>query len=166
LGSSSLWDISVAHARKGISDDWINYYDGSPGVTSQSDDNMVTGTGKTCQLCHELASGGGSWNGYGWELRTLINGGMTNEQAFAAAEAENSDGDPDQPPILPNGWSNLQEITYDAQPGWTSGSKNYIYDSGGLADSVTAPSVTPLDPELTVPVQPTTWGSIKRLYNQ
>jgi len=63
------------------------------------------------------------WIGHQAETRR----GRTNAEAFADIEAANSDGDNSLPP---SGWSNLLEIQYNGQPGWTYGMNN-MYDGNG-----------------------------------
>lgn len=155
-----------AHAFNSIATAWTAYYDGSPGVSSQSLATMVAATTKNCQLCHESPSGGGSWNGYGWAIKQRLDAGRTNNEAFADIEAANSDGDASLPP---GGWSNLLEIQYNGQPGWTYGD-NPMYDgNGSMMGMATCPSGIAqfeIDPSPTVPVTATTWGRIKRLYGE
>src|SRR3990172_8915392 len=84
---------TVASARQSMANDWIAYYDGSPGPNSLSDNNLITATGDVCQLCHRDAAGKEPWNGYGWALWDRINiwGDSSNQQAFANVQALNSD---------------------------------------------------------------------------
>lgn len=89
--------------------------------TSLSDDNVLNGTGVTCQLCHATTAGGDNWNSYGWSMRLLVVGGATFEQAMVAVEGQNADGDP-------TGASNLAEIMAGSQPGWTPGPNNTTYE--------------------------------------
>jgi len=156
-----------AQAFNSIATAWTAYYDGSPGVTSQSLANMVAATTKNCQLCHESSNGGGSWNSYGSALVQRIAAGRTNNEAFADVEAANSDGDSSLPP---GGWSNLLEIQYNGQPGWTYGSSNNIYDNNGAITGTASPpsglTQYQIDPNPSVPVNATTWGRLKRLYGE
>ena len=81
---------------------------------STSDNNA------SCNICH--SSGGGSdLNGYGKDWAAQHNAGMTPAAAFQAVESVNSDNDP-------TGSTNLAEITANAQPGWTPGANNTLYD--------------------------------------
>jgi len=158
--------VPPAHAFGSIATSWSAYYDGSPGVTSQSLANMVAATSKSCQLCHESSSGGASWNGYGWAIKQRLDAGRTNAQAFADIEAANSDGDASLPP---GGWSNLLEIQYAGQPGWTYGSNNIYDNNGAITGTATPPSGLSqfeIDPNPSVPVTATTWGRVKRLYSE
>ena len=91
-----------------------------PGSFSLS--NVQTGTGKTCQLCHESSSGGDGYNAYGWALKIEIDGGSSTAAALATVEASDSDGDGD---------SNIDEINASTQPGWTPGNNNTIFFDGG-----------------------------------
>ena len=92
---------------------WLNAY-----PSSFSHDNVLNGTGDSCQLCHETQNGGDGWNGYGWELKENFNILGDQDLAMAASEAVDSDGD---------GTSNIDEIDADTQPGWTPGPNNTIY---------------------------------------
>ncbi|HYO43596.1 MAG TPA: hypothetical protein VES19_10405, partial [Candidatus Limnocylindrales bacterium] len=78
-------------------------------------------TNADCLLCHGPA-GEDTWNAYGQAIR---NAG-TNAAAINAAAGANSDGDP-------GGLTNLAEINANAQPGWTVGNTNTIYDINGVA---------------------------------
>jgi hypothetical protein len=74
-----------------------------------------------CNVCH--SSGGGSdLNGYGaaWAMRH--NAGRTVTQAFVDIEGDNSDG---------SSVNNISEITANAQPGWSPGATNTLYDLSG-----------------------------------
>jgi hypothetical protein len=89
--------------------------------SSLTDDNVVNGTGKNCQLCHASSSGGDNFNGYGWRLQQNIGSGLA--AAIAAAESHDSDLD------VAGGFTNLAEINADTQPGWTTGANNTVYSS-------------------------------------
>lgn len=117
----------VAQARGTYYDAWNNIY-----PASQSDDNVINGTGKSCQFCHEASSGGDGWNAYGWKVRMGLNAGLTINNAIAAAEGDNSDFDP-------TASSNLTEITSNTQPGWTSGPNNTIYYKSGSTGTGQSP---------------------------
>ena len=108
----------TASGEKKYYTDWDNAY-----PTSSADDNVINGTGKSCQLCHRDVGGDEPFNGYGWKMRELINSGMSVPQAIAGAESFDSDG---------NGDSNLTEIQADTQPGWTPGGNNTIYFKSGF----------------------------------
>jgi hypothetical protein len=92
--------------------------------SSLSDDNVINGTGKVCQLCHDSSSGGGSWMGYGWDMREQLNAGASVADAILAIGLYNSDVDPDAS-------DNSTEINADTQPGWTTGANNTIYFKDG-----------------------------------
>ena len=71
-----------------------------------------------CNVCH--SSGGGTpLNSYGaaWAIR--LNAGRTVTQAFIDIEGDNSDG---------SSVNNISEITANAQPGWSPGATNTLYD--------------------------------------
>lgn len=94
---------------------WTSYYSNSNSLS-----NIASGTGKSCQFCHNSFNGGDGWNGYGWGVRQKLLSGMTNEAAFAAVESYNSDNDPAL-------FANIAEVNSNSQPGWTPGSGNRIY---------------------------------------
>lgn len=100
---------------------------------SLADDNVINGTGKVCQLCHETSSGGGSWQGYGWIMREQLNAGSSLAEAILAIELSDSDLDS-------TASDNLTEINANTQPGWTSGANNAIYFKDG---NVTTGQVPP-----------------------
>jgi hypothetical protein len=86
----------------------------------------------SCQTCHGDSTS--TWNEYGWGL-------LQNGQDFAALEDDTS--------INSSGLTTmLEEILASTQPGWTVGSNNNLYDSGGLiTTTATAPAgIDPLDP--------------------
>lgn len=122
---------------------------------SLSDDNVVNGTTKTCQLCHESSSGGDGWNGYGWQIRLGLDAGKTLDNAILDAEPFNSDAGTD-------GSLNLAEINGNTQPGWTTGS-NTIYYKNSSPAAVSPPSgIGDLDPASTAVAErnlpPTRYG--------
>jgi hypothetical protein len=90
--------------------------------SSATDDNVINGTGASCQVCHRDSTGGEPWNPYGWRLRELLSSGLTIDEALAAAEPLDSDG---------NGDTNLVEIQSDTQPAWTPGPNNTIFFADG-----------------------------------
>ncbi len=108
-----------AHATNGIFSTWKSKY-----PTSTSDDNVVTGTGTGCALCHVSSSGGGNYNAYGYKLRELIQAGNTSTNAITLAATFNSDADP-------TASNNLDEISANSQPGWTKGATNTTYNNSG-----------------------------------
>jgi hypothetical protein len=79
-----------ALARTPIMNDWVAFYSPCQPLVSAS-----------CTACH---MNGTDFNPYGADLRTAIDGGMTNEEAFFDIEGDDSDGD---------GYSNGQEIVVD-----------------------------------------------------
>lgn len=116
---------------------WSNLYPNSPSL-----DHVFDGTGTSCQLCHRDTGGGDPWNSYGWAIKQLTDGGETETNAMMMVEAANSDGDA-------GGFSNLDEITSGAQPGWTVGPNNTIhFDDGSTATGQMPPAgiLLPLDP--------------------
>jgi hypothetical protein len=128
-----------AQAFSGYPGVWASAYPGS-----QTDDNLIAGTGTACQLCHANSFGAQPWNGYGWAIRQQLEAGATITEAIAAVEGANSDLDP-------GGASNLSEIVAGTQPGWTPGPNNTLFFSAGS----TTPSQEPpaaiagdLDPPL------------------
>lgn len=126
--------IDPAQARSSFFTTWDNMY-----PNSQSDDVLINATGRNCQLCHESSSGGGTWNGYGWDMKVWLDSGLTIDQAITAIESTNSDLDS-------AGSTNLEEINAGSQPGWTIGD-NLIYDKNGGSFLVPPPAgVAPLDP--------------------
>jgi len=89
---------------------------------SQTDDNVINGTGKSCQLCHADDTGNEPWNAYGWEIRGLMQSGSTLSQAINAIGGVDSDG---------SGFSSNAEIGSDTQPGWRPGPVNTLYFKNG-----------------------------------
>ncbi len=79
-----------------------------------------SGNNASCNLCH--SSGGGTdLNGYGKDFAVAMSTATSVVNALRAIEALNSDGDP-------TAGSNLAEINASAQPGWTPGPHNTLYD--------------------------------------
>ena len=117
LASCILLSLPLnAQAFRPIMDDWQAYYSVcQPLVTLD------------CNACH---MNGFDYNPYGDDLKTLIDGGMTNEEAFVAAEALDSDGggatngqeivvactapgNPGDDPVVPNDttvWSQIKAL--------------------------------------------------------
>ena len=114
---------STAMAFSSIARLWTTQYPSSTAYANAS-----------CLLCHGTTGGAvdtSTWNPYGWAIRQ----GGANAAAIVAAEGANSDGDP-------GGASNLTEIQANAQPGWTVGSSNIVYDiDGNTTTGVPAPAV-------------------------
>ena len=120
-----LPDPTTAAVRPTYPSAWMAAYPGSFSL-----DNVATGTGAACQLCHHSNTGGEPWNAYGWAVKAEIDGGSNITAALAAVEALDSDG---------NGDSNLEEITASTQPGWTEGANNSIF----FKDGSTTPGLSP-----------------------
>jgi len=148
LAITSLSISMPVAAFNGILSDWQARY----GAISASGDNA------NCQLCHESATGGGSWNAYGWDIRLARenvaacdiggNGSVSNEEAFFCVEPLNSDGDG-------SGYTNLDEIGVSTQPGWTNGANNTIFsDTGTLTGQLPPDDIGALDPDGTEPPPP------------
>ena len=106
-----------------------------PGILSSFNSTYTTSStaiNGSCQTCHGDSTS--TWNEYGWGL-------LQNGQDFAALEDDTS--------INSSGLTSmLEEILASTQPGWTVGSNNNLYDSGGLiTTTATAPAgIGPLDP--------------------
>ena len=125
LLTSSLvwWNMGAApqevFAFGNFLSEWSNVYPNS------------TSNGVSCQLCHQNGSGGNGWNPYGWNLRQQIKDeGLSIIEAIQAIEEMDSDG---------NGQTNLEEITGNAQPGWTTGAVNTIYFRDGTTATEQSP---------------------------
>jgi hypothetical protein len=101
---------ATVFAFNSIGNSWSTIYPGS-----------VSRTNAGCLLCHGPA-GEDTWNSYGQAIKT----GGADAAAISAAAGLNSDGDP-------GGLTNLAEINANAQPGWTVGNTNTIYDINGNA---------------------------------
>ena len=82
-------------------------------------------TNASCNLCHS-AGGGTNLNGYGKDFAIAAGSATSIAAALHAIESLNSDGDPTSA-------SNIAEITAGAQPGWTPGPHNTLYDLFSLA---------------------------------
>ena len=119
LGLLALALASPASAKSSYGGVWSGLY-----PNSLSDDNVVMGTGTSCQLCHSEVNGGDGYNGYGWDMRTFMQGGASISDAILMSEGLDSDADP-------TGSTNLVEIQSDTQPGWTDGNNNTIYFKDG-----------------------------------
>jgi hypothetical protein len=109
----------TAMATSGLLRTWQGIYSGS-----LSDDNVINGTGRGCQLCHQAVNGGNNWNVYGWDMKLQLDAGRSDSAAILDIEAIDSDLDS-------TGSTNLEEITADTQPGWTDGPNNTIYFANG-----------------------------------
>ena len=86
-----------ASAKNPYRSDFFGYYPTADGTTIAE----IDGT-RHCGVCHFDFNGGGPRNPYGFQIETARNNGLTNEQAFAAIEDDDTDGD---------GFTNLAEIT-------------------------------------------------------
>ena len=129
-GAGSAW------AKGTFESSWRSQY-----PTSLSADNVIAGTGKVCQLCHQAANGGDGWNGYGWDMKQQLDAGLSVDAALAAIEALDSDTD------VNGGTANIDEINADSQPGWTDGENNAIYFKDGTIVLELAPGgIANLDP--------------------
>ncbi len=109
LGSAS----ALAHSSYLAT--WQSAYPGS-----STDDNVISGTGSSCQLCHFNTGGGANYNPYGWRIHLNIQSGQTVLNAILNAAPLNSDLDP-------TAATNRVEITLNTQPGWTPGPNNTEY---------------------------------------
>lgn len=129
-----------AYAFPGILAEWNARY----GAAS-------TSGAAACQLCHTSASGGPSWNSYGWAVNLAredvtcdadASGVVSDAEAFACVELLESDGDP-------AGVDNGSEIGLGTQPGWTEGPNNTIHDYviGATPNQLPPADLGPLDPD-------------------
>jgi len=105
----------AASAWPGILIEWQNIYPGS-----LTDDNVIAGSITGCQVCHVNNSGSEPWNGYGWEIRRLMQSGLSTHDAIIKAELWDSEDNP-------SSWANLTEVNGNTQPGWTPGNNNTWY---------------------------------------
>lgn len=106
-------------AESGFLNTWQSIY-----PTSLSDNNVIAGTGFSCQLCHRDVFGGNNFNAYGWRIRQFKNAGQSTSNAIISAGALDSDADP-------TGSTNAVEIAANTQPGWTDGPHNTTYTGSG-----------------------------------
>ncbi len=129
--SGTILTLALSSSAQAKSSYYYAFQSAYPG--SSTGTNVVSGMGSSCVLCHGPATTN-DFNGYGWKLRNLMNGGMNIGQAITAAETFDSDGDP-------GGFSNLDEINSDTQPGWTVGANNTIYhENGGTTTNQSPPA--------------------------
>ncbi len=117
----------------------------------------TTGTKASCNLCHS-SGGGTNLNAYGKDWAAQHNNGLAVKAAYQAIETMNSDADP-------GGATNLAEITASAQPGWTAGAHNTLYDMFTLAPAASnqsPPAITGnlLDPATAAANQPPVLAAI------
>ncbi len=118
---------AVVLAQSGYVSTWSATY---PSSTTET-----TSGRNGCQVCHGPTNG--TLNAYGAAVFSAP-GGPT-------AEGVNSDGDP-------GGYTNLAEINAGAQPGWTVGNNNTLYD---VADGTTVVSTGNAPPAtITGPIDP------------
>jgi len=109
LIATLLLSVQSVHARAQYFGFWTERY-------ASSDSSEAV-----CQVCHQQASGGNGWNEYGWTIRNLLANQTSVSQfvlngALAAVESTPSG----------SGFSFLQEIELNAQPGWRVGNLNVI----------------------------------------
>jgi predicted CXXCH cytochrome family protein len=143
--ATGLGDPEIAHARNNFYATWDSAY-----PASISDDNVITGTGTNCAICHSASGGGNPWNAYGWDMRVETKAGSSTAVALANIEGLDSDGD---------GVSNIDEINAGTQPGWTNGNNN-IFFFKNLSTTLNQPPPSPailgdLDALAGVPGAPT-----------
>lgn len=100
-----------------------------------------TSDAASCDLCHGTSTS--NLNAYGQDLCEAFNGSVPadSKAALLAIEGLDSDG---------NGDSNLVEIDAGAQPGWTTGPVNQIYDTNVAAGC--EPIGAPIEPLSTLPL--------------
>jgi hypothetical protein len=126
LGSAAIFLATGAHAKTQYNAAFAAAY---PGSTS--------GTTASCALCHDSPSGG-SLNRYGKHLFD-----RASSTDFAGVEGLTSMN-------VNGGTTNLDEISANAQPGWTTGRVNEIYHlyTGVLLSSSVLPpaAIGDLDP--------------------
>jgi hypothetical protein len=122
-----LITVSSALALNQFLKTWETVY-----PTSTSDDNA------SCSLCHGTSNS--NLNSYGKSLCDAFNGSLPADivPGLHAIEGINSDLDP-------AGWSNIDEINAGAQPGWTAGQVNQLYDAdvGARCPSIGSPVFPP-----------------------
>ena len=101
-----------------------------------------------CQFCHQNASGGQSWNAYGWAVRGFFidsdEVGVEARLREALLLASGSDHDNDnlglQLGLSAVDTIALDEIAAGVQPGWRSGNNNTIYFLGSTLNNQAAPN--------------------------
>ena len=92
-----IWMVGVnpatntpASALPPFLNEWSDQY-----PDSLTDDNLNTGGGSFCQVCHAEPSGGASWNGYGWSIREVyLDNGGDLLAAIIGVEGLSPDNDP------------------------------------------------------------------------
>lgn len=142
--------VTTADARPPIRAAFFSRY---PSAVGSRLDNLPSNSGH-CGVCHLDFNGGGPKNPYGLGVQIGLNAGLTRDQAVAAIENDDSDGD---------GFGNLTEVTnlgFDNTPTFpgliaanVGGISNvtpgevtpYVTPMGGA--DVTPPSVAVLSPD-------------------
>ena len=109
LIATLLLSSQVAHARAQYFSFWTERY------------SLTDSSEAVCQVCHQQASGGNGWNEYGWAIRNLL-ANQTNVSQFVLNGALTVV----EPSPSVSGFSFLQEIEANAQPGWSIGDVNVI----------------------------------------
>ena len=111
-----------------------------PGIWNGVYPSSSSSNNASCLLCHTSNAGGLAWNAYGFAIFKAT--GLIAAR-ISSVQSQNSDGNPA---------SNLTEINASAQPGWTTGSNNAIFNSAGQTGTVAAPAgiAGNLDPAFTV----------------
>ena len=103
-------------AFSGIMSDWQSYYNTCEDLNTAS-----------CTACHQ---NGFDYNPYGSALKTRMDGGMSNTEAFVDSEDVDSDGD---------GFTNGQEIVVDCTlPGDASSFGGPVASDGKTWDRIKA----------------------------
>ena len=96
---------------------------------SRSDEIPATAGSGPCQLCHTRSEGGNGWNYYGWSIRvetagaTNISRSELNQILFAIELNSSNDAGCASGPVN-GGFTFLDKLRHNAQPGWTEGSNN------------------------------------------
>jgi len=131
-GRASLWLIAAATCAAAAAPLKPNFHTNWNAIypSSQTDDNVIAGTGSSCQLCHQSSSGGDGYNAYGWQVWQAWNAGASVSNAIVMAEPFDSDGD---------GASDVFEIDAGTQPGWKPGNTNTIHFKNGSTQNNQSP---------------------------
>ena len=132
-GLALLLVVSDVSARPYYFSEWQSTY-----PNSTTDD---TAGRDGCQVCHGAFSS--QWNAYGNAVAALVRGGTLIGDAIDQVELQDADG---------QGESNLSEINANAQPGWTYGASNPIFDhnnnQSGSVDPISIGVQSPLNPPI------------------
>ena len=121
----------------------------SPYLTSWSGTYTAStsDTNASCELCHGGSSG--TLNAYGHAIQVQAAGATPSATTYRSIEGQNSDADA-------GGYTNLQEINANAQPGWKPGATNTLWQTG--TNTITTTTATPptsvtgpLDPAVATP---------------